>query len=691
MSFIRTPTIRALTFAALAPTGTLARAEAPQLAVTVGFGAAPVSTADPVMLTLSHPLSPAEGRLAVFVGTTDWSDVFTVRGTTAVFTPGAVALPAGTTEVTAYVVTPRGEWRELGRFPLTLRAPAAVSPALKRTLDLAFKAQLAEEHRPDANAPPRASFQDLSFQAGVEANQNRASSTRRASFKVVGTTYRQEALRFRSIGAEAPRVDLAGYALGLGQGRAQLSLGGIKTGTHRHLMNGFQGRGATATLPLGRPGELTLAAVSGSQIVGWDNPLGLDTVAHRILLGSLGLELVPARPGGLRLEASLLQGSVLPLANYNQGVIRQAAQSRGLGLKITGNGGSGRLRLEASLARSRFANAADPELESGLPIVAEAPTESNARHARAEIDALSLGAGGRLPFTLTVTAQHERLDPLYRSVGVQTQADLQTNALGGGLRLGEGSLQFVHSRSQDNLGRVPSILTTLTRQDALEVSLPLSSLLSGEGRPALPLLSYSLAQIRQFGAGLPPDSDFAPSHVPDQLSLSHTASAQWQFEAASFGYSLTASRQDNRQPGRQAADFAQQTHQVSIGFVRQDRLDASLELQLERAENQELRQNDRLRRVGVNLSPRLGKRLGLTAILSASWSDATGAERTAHNLEADVQAWWRMAWRAGSKPPSTSVFVRWATRRARAREPVLQVDDDRAAWQLTAGLNLSAF
>jgi hypothetical protein len=37
------------------------------------------------------------------------------------------------------------------------------------------------------------------------------------------------------------------------------------------------------------------------------------------------------------------------------------------------------------------------------------------------------------------------------------------------------------------------------------------------------------------------------------------------------------------------------------------------------------------------------------------------------------------------------LFVRWATRRAQVRNPLLQVDDDRAAWQLSAGLNLSAF
>src|SRR5688572_2311166 len=86
-----------------------ARAEGPPLAVTAGFGAAgSVSTADAVMLTLSRPLVVAEGRLAILVGATDWTDLFTVRGTMATFTPGPVSLPPGTTEVTAYLVAPGG-------------------------------------------------------------------------------------------------------------------------------------------------------------------------------------------------------------------------------------------------------------------------------------------------------------------------------------------------------------------------------------------------------------------------------------------------------------------------------------------------------------------------------------------------------------------------------------------------------
>jgi hypothetical protein len=43
--------------------------------------------------------------------------------------------------------------------------------------------------------------------------------------------------------------------------------------------------------------------MNGSPIVGWDNPTGLQQDENRIFSGTLGVELLPNRPGGLRIEA----------------------------------------------------------------------------------------------------------------------------------------------------------------------------------------------------------------------------------------------------------------------------------------------------------------------------------------------------------------------------------------------------
>ena len=671
---------------------TAARAEGPPLAVTPGFTASAVSTADAVMLNLSRPLPAAEGRLAILVGATDWSDLFTVQGTTATFTPGPVAFPAGATEVTAYLVGPRGEWRELGRFPLTVKPQAATPRALKPALDAVVKAQLHEEHRPEDNVPERPTFQDFSFQAALEADGSDEAHTRRGSFKVVGSTYEKEALRFDALGPTAPKVDLAAYGVELGRGQARLAAGGLTLSVHRHLLNEREARGTRGTLPLGRVATLQLAAVSGTKVVGWQNPLGVGVPEHRFLAGSLGVEAVPSKPGTLRLEASLLDGSVLPLSSYNQGSIEDAATSRGVGLRLAADV-AGRLRVDGSLARSRSSLQPDAEVEAGLPVVPDTEVDAKARFARAELDVLKdVAVSPSVPLTLTLTAQHERLDPLYRSVGADVQSDLQQEALGSVLTLGEGNVQFVYTRGHDNLGAVASILTTLTRQEALDVSLPLGGLLAS-GRPAarfLPQLTYSLSRAHQYGAGVPDNADFTASHVPDQMSLSHTAGVQWQGDV-SLGYQLTATRQDNRQPGRERADFTQRTHQVALGLTRSERLEASLELQLERATNEELGETDRLRRVGLNLNHHLPHGFGVVLVVGAAWTDAEGADRDGHTLEGDLQASWRAVLRPGRKAPAATFFVRGATQRAQARNPALQVLDDRAAWQLSAGLNLSAF
>jgi hypothetical protein len=688
MSWVRAAGVVLISFAA-----TPAPGEAPALAVTPGFvTAGSVSTADAVMLTLSRPLAAAEGRLAVLVGRTDWSDLFTVRGTTAIFTPGAVALPAGATELTAYVVGPEGDWRELGRFPLTVKpqAPRALKPAL----DVAFKAQLAESHRPEDNAPDRDTFRDLSFQAALEADGSDEARTRRASVQVVGATYANEALRFDAMGLEAPKVDLAAYGAEVARGRARLAVGGVTVGRHRHLLSEFEARGATGTLPLGLAAAISLTSVSGTKLVGWDNPLGVDTPEHRLYSATLGVELLPSRPGGLRLEADVLDGSVLPVANYNQGVVKDAITSRGLGLRLTTSDASGRFRLDGSFARSRSTLAPDAQLESGLTLPAEPDVEADARFARAEIDVLKdVALAANAPLTLTLTAQHERLDPLYRSVGVEPRADLQQDALGGVLALGEARAQFVYTRGEDNLGGVTSILKTLTRQAALDVALPLGALLAGGGEsaPFLPQVTYALQRVHQLGAGLPPNSDFAESHVPDQVSLSHNGGVLWQGEAVSLGYTLTASRQDNRQPGRERADFVQQTHQVALGVTRNERFDAGVELQLERGRNEEAGETDRLRRIGFTLNQRLPRGFGLTATFGAAWTDAEGADRDGRTLEGDLQASWRLGFRPGEEGPAATLFVRGATQRARTRNPLLSILDDRAAWQVSAGLNLSAF
>src|SRR5262249_29163945 len=157
---------------------------------------------------------------------------------------------------------------------------------------------------------------------------------------------------------------------------------------------------------------------------GWDNFSGLDTADHRVWAGRLGLELVPSAPGTVRLEGTVIDGSLLPRNSFNQGHVSDAEKSRGFGFRALANLFAGRERLEGGFSRSRFESPPDPTLEQGTKVVPLDPTTRSAYYAIAAVDVVK-GLG---PFSATVTLRHERVDPQFRSVAVSTQADLQQDA-----------------------------------------------------------------------------------------------------------------------------------------------------------------------------------------------------------------------------------------------------------------------
>ena len=196
-------------------------------------------------------------------------------------------------------------------------------------LDVGNEGQVAEGHTPDANQPPRDTYQDFTTNAGVSTVHARNGWTVQSQLNVVGVSHREKALRFPQEGPDAPRVDLADYRVDVEKGGVRASLGHVTWGENRHLIKGFGSRGATMSVRLGRRADLTAAWLSGSSIVGWSNFLGVDRRQHRLGGASLGLEAFPARPGLLRLEATALTGSLLPISGFSQGVVNDAETSRG--------------------------------------------------------------------------------------------------------------------------------------------------------------------------------------------------------------------------------------------------------------------------------------------------------------------------------------------------------------------------
>jgi hypothetical protein len=219
--------------------------------------------------------------------------------------PTPLRLPRGESEVTVYLVSPAGAWREVGRVSIRVLTDGGFERAeALPTLELGVQPQPAQGRVPELPPTPRDTFYDGTVRLGLKTTHVRNGWTTTSQANAVGVTYRNEAVRFAQEGTEAPRLDLSDYQLGVQNGSFGLSLGNGVWGTHRHLLSAFRSRGLGGSAKLGGVADLSLALVNGSDVVGFSNLAGVGNSSHRLVAATLGLELVPARPCALRVAGS---------------------------------------------------------------------------------------------------------------------------------------------------------------------------------------------------------------------------------------------------------------------------------------------------------------------------------------------------------------------------------------------------
>lgn len=551
----------------------------------------------PVTLFLSRRLTEQDGRLAIVIGSTDVSSLVQVHDTVVTYRPRGHRLPAGEGSVAVYLVRD-ARWHAIGTLPIrVLTSLGLTSASVDPGFTLGSKGQLADGG--SAAADGRGAYQDFTLNTGLQTAHTGIGWTLRNQVNLVGASRREEALRFGALQAEAPRLDLADYVVEYRRGEHALSMGHVSFGGSRHLINGFGSRGAAGQL---RAGPITLsgAALNGTSIVGWDNPVGVRDNDHLLAAASLGVDMLPARPGAVRVDATVLDGAVLPQTSFTQGAIVDAERSSGGAVQVTA-AVSPRVRATAGFARSRFINPArDPELTGGIGVVVRRGDTRNARFG--ELD-LALLQNSRLlvPVTLNATVRHERVDPLYRSVGAWTQADRLTDAIALNGTLGVVAIQASSDRSRDNLDAVPSVLTTRTRTSQGRAALPLGALVGTARHAGLwPTLLIGTSSTVQEGLGVPVDGEFSAGHVPDQLTRTWDGGAQWQFQRWQVQYRMSHTLQDNRQPGREQADFDAFSRALTLSFAAATGVSVSIDAGSDRQVSRELQQETRVNRVGVS-------------------------------------------------------------------------------------------
>jgi hypothetical protein len=630
-------------------------------------------------------VAPLDGRVAIFLGPADVTDVFRRAGNRLIYRPELLPLPRGESELVVWEAGPAG-WRELGRFPLRVLGPRGLEQA---ELGVRLDAEGVLDLDSGGSDPPPEE-QRLTAQLDVRQSAARNGWSLRLGGNVIGVSEAEQALRFGQQGEDAPRFDLSSWDLVVARGRFELGLGHLAWGDSRLLVSGFSSRGARVRVPLGRALDLSAAAMNGTAIVGWDNVFGLAESEHRIVAGTVGLEALPGRPGALRVEVTGLDGSVLPESGFNQGEVTDREENQGFSFRLLA-APNDRLRLDAAWSESEFTNPFDPFLAQGDDLV---PVERETKNARYLDLAWTLlrrqSADGRLA-ELAIDVNHRHAEPLYRSVAAFVQADVEET--GGRLRWLWGGLSGLasYSESRDNLDDLPSVLTTRTRRGAWSVQLPLAEVFPAGEAPWAPVFSLAGDRTHQAGDGVPVDGGFSASHVPDQVSLSHQAGLQWTGARWNLALTGSLSEQDNRQEGRERADFDHSGFGVSLFTSPAAAVDLGLDLRRERQDNLELGEETSTDSAGVQWTLRLPARHTLTGSLSWTDSETEPAVRNSEDVVGDAQWSWTFERPRRAHGVSGRIYLGGSYRESRALDLLFGFADRRDGWKATAGTSFSLY
>lgn len=642
---------------------------------------------------LSRPLGPNEGRIAIIVGRADLSALIELRGTRAKLPLRGERLPAGDLDVAAWLVGADGTWRELGRFPLRrLTRSGFEAMTMRPRLNVQSAGQLDARASAGAPPPPRtAVYQDVTLESGFDGALRRDGWDVSWQGLVTGASHAPARLRAAQLGPDAPAMDLASYNVRATRGALAFAAGHVALGNHRLLASQFRSRGVTADVKLGQRITLALGSSAGSELVGWSDPLGLARSGHRIAAASLGIEALPTRPGLLRLELTALDGSLQPLPAFTQQAATDREESRGFGAQLVAGDASQRVRLAIGMARSRFDNPLDPLLAGDSNIVAVRAETRGARFGEIAVDALRSAKIGSIPATLAFVVRHERTDPLYRSVAAFVQADRQQDGLEANGSAGVIQWQASASHARDNLDDVSSLLTTRTRNYAINTAIPMAALARAPNGWWLPSLTISWQGVMQRGDSTPPNGGFrAPFQIPDQRTGNLAFAAAWQRAEWSAGYRVGRSIVDNRQPERERADLSTLVQSVTLGAAL-PRGSIAIDLSREAQDNVELRTAAVNHRIGMQMDWRPFGHSALAGAVTLSHVRDDAATQRARNVELRFEA--SQGFNAWVRPPDGSqgrAFVRWgrtgaALRLAGSRQPSV------AQWTLDGGLSLRLF
>ncbi|MCW5609765.1 MAG: hypothetical protein KIS83_03615 [Rubrivivax sp.] len=680
-------------------------------AVQAGFAGRWVAPYEPLALRLDADTAAAASALRFFVGAGDVSALVRRPAPDRIeIAPLAGGWAPGETELVVWRVAD-GQWSELARWPLRVRTAAGFETSeWQPQLELQAGSRTGERLAGGAPATPRAGRADGTGRAALGWTGTRDGWQLQAQANVAGASQRAQALRFAQLQDRAPKVDLADYRLAAGHGGHLLEIGHLSHGSHPLLAQAIASRGLGARLQLAPALDLTVAALNGRQVAGGDDLLGLEDRRQRSLVLTLGAELLPARPGALRAELSWLDASQVAEAGFDTGEVPDAERSRGLGLRLLGSGFDGRVRGELAWARSRFVNPFDPLLALGGELQPVRAATQDAHQAELQLELLRQAAvfGTARPLDLALTLRHERAAPLYRSLGAFVTADQELARVQLQAALAGAQLQLHAVQRHDNLARIATLLRNRTDEQGATLALPLPAWFGAAGNtgatpegaeagapsPWWPAASLSWQRVHQHALNEPePEaSGIAATHRPDQVNRNVQLNLQWTLpQGWAFGYALARSHQDNRQPGRETADFRNLSHQVSLTAPITDTLRATLALTRSRNLSVETALVAWTTGGTLGVDWQASERWALAVNLSNNRSQDSLDNASARSLGVQLQSSWRFELPGPGRPLPVQAFVRVSRQGERSLDRVFDQRIDQRIDGVDVGLSMSFF
>ncbi len=662
-----------------------------------------VSAKDLIELRIIEAESASiSGVVRIFVGLEDITPLFVEHLPGKYRKPrGTLALPAGVQEIIVYRVAAENQWQEIGRAPLQVLTRTGLERLeVTPRIDVSSDSLVNEGVSGDAFPPERDRFNDLSMDGGFDIAGETGNSQFNINANFVGTSYRPEALRFAEKADDAPKVDLVDYLATFSNGDASLEIGHISYGNNPLLLDQFGTRGVKASYRVNSLFDISLSAQNGTEIVGSEKILGLNSGDHRVAGATIGIEVFPETPGRLRTEITYMSASILAVNDFDAGEVPDAEKSDGLGLRVMGNAFSGRLRGDASIARASYTNPVDPFLNFGIDdLVPVEETTNNAWRTDIGYDIINdYTLGESTPVALTADYSYEKISPEYRTIGAFPNADRLGQTLAFSAILGSVSAQLLAAESEDNLDNIATILKTRTRTNTFNVELPLPDILGNiETTNYWPNVSLNKERIRQFVINDPDQalSDFNDaSHLPDQVSDIDSANLSWYHNKWNFSYDVSRSSEDNRQAGRENADFETTNHSFIFGVSPLDSMAVEFSLGrnvIKDLEN-DLRSNQKI--AGLLFNWQFLRQWALVFNVENSRENdlQSSVENTKNSsFSGDAQISYQFELPAGAKKLPGQIFVRYAKQRNDFRDNIFDFDINSANWSFNTGISISLF